>query len=361
MITLRLHILQKYLVRQFIPVCLVALFFFVLLLQLADLFTNLWKYLANEVSPTSVLKVMWLYIPKCISFALPIAVLFASSYTMGTLYARNELTSIFSAGYPLYKLVTPLLVLGLFFSILMFFFEDRIVIHSQAQKNALNRTLTDPEQSFSNTNLVILSRDDTTVYFADYYQDTEQRLYNVFVVLRNKEGSLRTVIQGSLANWINDEWILESPYRYDFNADGSVTTGSSLSGMILDEPPETFRRHVLSIEELTASQAKEYIAFIRRAGIPHTEHLTDYYKRFSFPFTIFIVLFFSISLGGRFKKNILLMSLLTSLVIAVSFYVTQMMTVLLAKWEYISPVSGAWLPVLIFIAGSIAILRHART
>lgn len=361
MITLRIHILQKYLVRQFIPVCLVALFFFVLLLQLADLFTNLWKYLANEVSPASVLKVMWLYIPKCISFALPIAVLFASSYTMGTLYARNELTSIFSAGYPLYKLVAPLLVLGMFFSILMFFFEDRVVIHSQAQKNALNRTLTDPEQSFSNTNLVILSRDDTTVYFADYYQDAEQRLYNVFIVLRNNEGSLKTVIQGSLANWINDEWILESPYRYDFNADGTVTTGNILSGIILDEPPETFRRHVLSIEELTASQAKEYIAFIRRAGIPHTEHLTDYYKRFSFPFTIFIVLFFSISLGGRFKKNILLMSLLTSLVIAVSFYVTQMMTMLLAKWEYISPVSGAWLPVLIFIAGSIAILRHART
>lgn len=361
MITLRIQILQRYLIRQFIPVCLVSLFFFVVLLQLADLFTNLWKYLANEVPASSVLTVMWLYIPKCISFALPIAVLFASSYTMGTLYARNELTSMFSAGYPLYKLVAPLLVLGFIFSVAMFFFEDRVVIHSQAQKNNLSRILTDPDQSFSNTNLVILSRDDKTVYFADYYQDAEQRLYNVFIVLRNGDGTLETVIQGSLANWNDGQWTVESPNRYDFTTDGTVTKRKSLSDITLNEPPDTFRRHVISVEELTASKAKEYIAFIRRAGIPHTEHLTDYYKRFSFPFTIFIVLFFSISLGGRFKKNILLMSLLTSLVIAVSFYVTQMITMLLAKWEYISPVSGAWLPVLIFTAGSIAILRHART
>ena len=63
----------------------------------------------------------------------------------------------------------------------------------------------------------------------------------------------------------------------------------------------------------------------------------------------------------KFKKNILLMSLLLSLSIAVSFYVTQMVTMILAKWEYISPLAGAWLPVLIFTAGSIVILRYART
>lgn len=361
MITLRVYLLQQYIIKQFIPVCLVALFFFVVLLQLADLFSNLWKYLANAVSPLSVMNVMWLYIPKCISFALPMAVLFASSYTMGTLYARNELTSIFSAGYPLFKLVAPLLVLGFFFSIGMFFFEDRVVIHAQAQKNALSRALTDPEQSFSNTNLVILSRDDKTVYFADYYQDTEQRLYNVFIVRRNSEGALQKIIQGNLANWNNGSWTVENPNIYTFTDNSSVTVSNSLSGIVLDEPPDTFKRHVISIDELTAVQAREYIQFIRRAGIPYTEHLANYYKRFSFPFTIFIVLFFSISLGGRFKKNILLMSLLTSLVIAVSFYVTQMITMLMAKWEYISPVSGAWMPILIFTAGSISILRHART
>ena len=146
-----MKILQRYLIRHFLPVCFVALLFFILLLQLADLFTNLWKYLANSVSAKDVLTVMWLYVPKCISFSMPMAVLFASSYTMGNLYARNELTSIFSAGYPLYRLVVPLLILGFMLSVGMYFFEDRVVIHSLAEKNALTRVLLDPDQSFSNT------------------------------------------------------------------------------------------------------------------------------------------------------------------------------------------------------------------
>lgn len=356
-----MKILQRYLIRHFLPVCFVALLFFILLLQLADLFTNLWKYLANSVSAKDVLTVMWLYVPKCISFSMPMAVLFASSYTMGNLYARNELTSIFSAGYPLYRLVVPLLILGFMLSVGMYFFEDRVVIHSLAEKNALTRVLLDPDQSFSNTNLVVMSEDETIVYFADYYQDAEKRMYNVFIVHRTAEGELLDVIQSNNAFWEDGAWKMNDPTRYSFTRDGTVTMSTNVSDIQLTESPETFRRNVTTVEELTSAEAKEYIQFIRRAGLPHSEQLANYYKRFSFPFTIFIVLFFSISLGGRFKKNIMLMSLLLSLSIAVSFYVTQMVTMILSKWEYISPLSGAWLPVVVFIAGSIAMLRYART
>lgn len=356
-----MNILQRYLIRHFVPVCLVAMLFFILLLQLADLFGNLWKYLANDVPAASVLKVMLLYIPKCISFSMPMAVLFASSYTMGNLYARNELTSIFAAGYPLYRLVIPLITIGFLLSICMFFFEDRVVIHSLASRNALNRVLIDPDQSFSNTNLVVKSEDDSVIYFADYYQDTEKKLFNVFIVQRAPDGSLENVIQSHDAYWRDGHWNMEKVDRYYFDSSRSLVMDNTIGDIVLDEPPETFRRNVTSVDELSSAQAKEYINFMRRAGLPHTEQLSNYYKRFSFPFTIFIVLFFSISLGGRFKKNILLMSLLLSLSIAVSFYVTQMVTMILAKWEYISPLAGAWLPVLIFTAGSIVILRYART
>jgi len=100
---------------------------------------------------------------------------------------------------------------------------------------------------------------------------------------------------------------------------------------------------------------------MRKAGLPYSEQLSNYYRRFSFPLTIFIVLFFSISLGGRFRKNIMLMSLLLSLSIAVLYYVLQMVTLLFAKWEYISPLAGAWFPVLLFIFASSVLLRYART
>jgi len=96
-------------------------------------------------------------------------------------------------------------------------------------------------------------------------------------------------------------------------------------------------------------------------ALPYHEYLSQYYRRFSFPFTTFIVLFFSVSIGGRFKKNILLMSLLVSLGLAVLYYVTEMMTMIFAKWEYISPLAGAFLPLFIFTVLSVAMLKIART
>ena len=84
------------------------------------------------------------------------------------------------------------------------------------------------------------------------------------------------------------------------------------------------------------------IKSLKKAGLPFREQLTEYYRRFSFALTPFIVSIVSSALGGRFKKNILLMSLVVSLVISVGYYVLQMVSVLFAKLGYISPLVGAW-------------------
>ena len=160
--------------------------------------------------------------------------------------------------------------------------------------------------------------------------------------------------------WDGSQWIPETFCVYDVRDMTNVTIEATLP-FELTEPPETFRRNTTSVDELEASEARSYLQNLRKAGLPFAEQMSNYYKRYSFPFTIFIVLFFSISLGGRFKKNILLMSLLLSLSIAVLYYVLQMVSMLFAKWEYISPLIGAWFPVLFFIVASIIILRYART
>jgi len=356
-----LNLLQRYLMKQFLPVCLVALLFFVVMLELGDLFSNLWKYLSNDVSAKEILRVMWLYIPKCVSYSMPLSVLFASSYTMGNMYARNELTSIFASGYSLFSLIAPLLILGLFLSLFMFYFEDNIVIHSVSEKNNLNHILLKQEQSLSNTNIVVLSESGTKVYMADYYENVDKKLYSLIVIIRNPSGVPEYILQSPVATWSGTEWILEDSVCYSFLNLNKVAMTNNDVPTKLTERPQTFMRNITSVDELSAQEAKSYIEKMKKSGSPYAEQLSNYYKRFSFPLTIFIVLFFSISLGGRFKKNIMLMSLLLSLSIAVAYYVMQMVTMLFAKWEYISPFSGAWLPVIFFITASILILRNART
>ena len=87
----------------------------------------------------------------------------------------------------------------------------------------------------------------------------------------------------------------------------------------------------------------------------------QYYKKYSFPFIVFLVVFVSIGLTGKTKKNVLLVSLASCIGASVLFYVMMMITMVLAKHGYISPFMGAWFPVFFFIVGSLVLLKYSRT
>ena len=56
------------------------------------------------------------------------------------------------------------------------------------------------------------------------------------------------------------------------------------------------------------------------------KELSEYYKKFAFPLIVFIVVFLSIGLTGKTKKNVLLISLASCITASVLFYVTMMVT-----------------------------------
>ena len=356
-----MNILQRYLFRLFFPGFIVALLFFVLLLELGDLFVNLAEYLAKGVKFTTLLYIMYLFLPKCISFAMPLSVLFASSYTMGNMYAKNELTSVFASGMPLRTFVTPLIICGFLLSIGMFYFEDAILIHFQRKKVQLVDSILQPEKDLNSNDIVILSGSGNIVYFADYYDDKEKVLHNALIVFRTETGTVSRVVKSAFALWKTAHWELLDKHVYTFNDKNEVLYSQDIDETLLTEPPKTFQKNISSVDEMTIAQAKLFIQNLKKLGMPYHEHLSKYYRRFSFPFTIFIVLFLSVSIGGKFKKNVLLLSLLFSLSIATAYYVTEMMTMLFAKWEYISPLAGASLPFVIFTALSVVLLNKART
>lgn len=351
-----------YLYRRFFPVFLGALCFFSLVLILVDLLMNLWQFISESVPPEQIVRVMVLYIPKTVSFSLPLAILFAVSYVLSDLYAKNELTAVFAAGVSLFRFTLPLLILSLLLSAGLFFFEDYVVVPTYARKVQLQEQLLHTEKSLNNDRLVIIAEGGTVVYKADYYQDELQELQNLLVVTRTEQGELLALFRADTAVWNGSGWELRNGIKYTFS-DGELHLSPVLSetAVLLVEPPETFRNNTMAVDTVSVREARTYIARLQRAGLPVAEALSEYYKKFSFPLVVFIVVFLSVGLSGKTRKNVLLISLVFCIGAAVLFYVTQMVTMLLAKFGYISPLTGAWFPVILFVVLSGAILKFART
>ena len=131
--------------------------------------------------------------------------------------------------------------------------------------------------------------------------------------------------------------------------------------MMFDEPPETFRNNLVDVETVTVKEGKEYIEYLRRTGLPSSEALSVYYKKYSFPLVIFIVTLLAIGLSGRSRRNVIIISMILSVGASVLFYVLQMVTMLLAKFGFVTPVAGAWFPVIVFFIISLILLRYSKT
>ena len=353
--------LRSYLFRKISLIFIGSLFFFAFLLQIVDLLMNMWQYISEEVPFLTIGKLWLLYLPKAVSFSIPLSILFAVSYTLSDLYAHNELTVIFASGISLLKFVMPLLLFSFILSLAFFYFEDTVVVPSYGEKVSLQKKVLNQTTSYNNDNLVILSDSGKIVYKADYYDDIQKRLFNLFVFIRNEDMTLNKVIKSDSAMWNESlqQWVFSKPVTYT-NIDETLVMNTG-TDYICRELPDTFKNIRISVEEVNVTEAKKYIEKLRRTGMPTAEAENQYYKKFAFPFVLFIVVFLSAGLSGKSRKNVLLMSLVSCVCVAVLFYVTQMITMLLARFGYISPLWGAWFPVFLFIVLSIIILRYART
>ena len=353
-------ILDKYLVKQFFPVFLVAVAMFMMLLSLIDLFAHLVRYLTYEVSARDILRVSLYYLPKSFSFALPVSLLFAVAYTLGDLYAYNELTSVFCSGIPFRRFSLSLLVIGLSASVFSFFFDDIVVIPTLKMKNDLSRILLHESQPENRADIVIKARDGRLIYAVDYFDHEAGVLNGLIIIEQDERGRLVSLTRAPRAQWTGTYWQLVNPAIYSWG-EGFMQYSTSGYSDEYREQPDTFRRNMVNVEELKVRDARLLVQDLKTAGLPYVSALAHYHHRFSFASVSFVVIILSISMGGRFKKNVLLMSLLSSLVAAVVFYVTEMLSMMMAHSGYIAPITGAWFPVLLFVAIGLFFLRTAKT
>lgn len=361
-----MNLLDRMTLKSFFETFIVSILFFLMIIELLDLFSNLWRYINNNVPLIEILKVSLLYAPKCIFYALPVSVLFSVSYTLGTFYSRNELIAVFGSGISIYRFTIPLIICGFFLSIFTFFFHETVVINTYSRKNELTSELLRTKTTFSNNNITVMNSSRKIIYSADFYNDSAKTLTSLMIIDRTADIRNPVRIDCKWAAWNekNEYWVLTDCRKYTFDqltSEYKLENISTIEDKLYNLPPSTFRRIVKNIDEMNYIQAAEWIKTLKSAGLPHKSQLAEYYKRFSFPFTCLIVSIIASSIGGNLRKNILLMSLLSSLLLSVFYYIMQMVLMLFAKIGYIPPFAGAWGTFVFFIFMSIAMFRYAKT
>lgn len=121
-----MRILRDYILKDFFHsfTLSIVVFTFVLLvgniIQLANLIIN------KGIDIISVLKLFFYLIPWLLAFTLPVAALTGVILSFGRFSSDGELTAIKASGISLFRISTPVILVGIIFSFLAFFLNDQI-------------------------------------------------------------------------------------------------------------------------------------------------------------------------------------------------------------------------------------------
>ena len=358
--------LQRLILASLLPVFGVAVLFFVLIIELADVSPQLYRYVASGVGLDVVARIILLYLPTCVVFAVPLALLFSVAYTLGSYYARNELVAMFGAGVSLRRLIAPLVGAGCLLSVALFLFNDAVAIDTLRQKNQLHRSALGIQLRLDNFDVTVTSATGRIVYHAARYDDEAQELTDVVVVERDADGGIVQRIDAERGRWAGDRWQFEDLrlFRWQDTPGGRVMVEEQMDSLSLagvGDGPATFRRGNREVSEMRYLDAMDWVATLRRAGRDYRAPLTEAYGKIGFAVTPLAVCLIAATVGGLLRRNIMLMSLLLSLGIAVVFYVLRLAGEILAENGLVAPEVGAFAGVLLFLLTGLLLLQMART
>lgn len=361
-----MKLIDRYIVKEFIPPFLCCLFVFISLYIIIDAFGRLEDVVKNQVRLTILLQYYLAFLPIIFVRTAPVAALLAALYVLGNLSRYNEITALKANGINIWRLGLPFFYLGLFISIATLAINERIVPQANFISTTVKENYLDKGEQTSREkvieNIALYGTRNRLIHVRAFFPE-KNLLQGITILEQNNEEQVTAKIQAKRALWIKNRWEFFDciVYNYDQN-DQTVDRPSYYKKMLMDieEKPKDFLKRESSAEFMSYRKLSAYIKKLSGSGAKIVQKLkVQLYYKISFPFVSLVIIFlgmpFALSAQGR--GNIANIGL--CILIAFFYYSVEALSLALGKGGTFPPFLSAWFANILF--GTVAILLMRRT
>ncbi len=348
-----MKILNKYISLTFLKILLSTIALTTLLLVCVDLFSNFDSYIQNNISWLNITILSISLIPQSIILVLAPATLFSVTFLLSQLYASNEIIAFLSSGISLKKIYSKILFVMLFLTIFSSVFNENFVLQSRIDREQLKNKLFNINYNFDNTNIGLIDSLNNTIIYANTYIEKDKTLYKVVVLKKDSSNNIIERLDSKTAVWnsINNDWILYDTIVNGISEDNiEVKTYEKYEDNSINLEPNLFRNLSSDMQTMMLSSALKYLKIQKKVNLKlWYENMSDFLDRLLKPFSAFLMTIIALSIDYRNKKNVFLFSIFNSVIIAVIYYVVNMVTLIMSKQAIINPYIGILLPYLVVL------------
>ena len=118
------RLLSSYVLKEFLKSFFVAFLFFFAIFFVNTILLLVQKILLKNISVSTMVEMVLLYMPQFLVYTFPFATLTSSSMVLGDMASSNELLAMKSLGISSYRVYAPLVIASVVLSVMTFFTAD---------------------------------------------------------------------------------------------------------------------------------------------------------------------------------------------------------------------------------------------
>ncbi len=290
------------------------------------------------------------FIPYFAVLFMPLFTFIAVIYFTSRMAYNTEIIAILSSGFSFNRMMKPYFISASVIAILCFFLNNYVIPGSTKKMlNFEELYYRDKPVSFTKVNVHRMIEPGVVVYFERF--DTENNYGRKFSIEKFKNGKLVSKLLSDDIRWNPDKnkWTIRNYYIRDYEGDNQKITKGITIDTTLNISPEEFKLRDNAIQAMDLNELNKYIKTQKMQGASDVQFsLIEKYKRFSLPFSTFILTLIGVSVSSRKVKGGIGIQIGIGLLISFSYILFMQFSTQFSVSGALSPILAVWIPNIIF-------------
>jgi lipopolysaccharide export system permease protein len=358
----KLHTLDWYIIKKFLGTFFFTIALIVAIAVVFDLSEKIDDFLENNAPFRKIIFDYYLnFVPYFAVLFSPLIIFISVIYFTSRMAYTSEIIAILSSGVSFTRLLLPYFISAFTLTLFIFTLNNFVIPHANARK------LSFEESYYHNSPKVVRERNihkqiEPGIYVYIENLNTRTNSVRKFSLEKFDDGKLTSKLLSDEIRWdsIKNKWHIRNYYIRDFVGDDQrIRSGQDMDTSI-SLTPEEFRRRDNAVEAMNLGELSKFIREQKLQGASDIDlYLIEKHRRFSFPFSTFILALIGVSVSSKKVKGGIGMQLGVGLLISFSYIVFIQFSSQFAISGALSPFIAVWIPNVIFAVIAIFIYRLA--
>ncbi len=358
------QILDEYVLRGFATYFGLVLSTFVLLTLVFTFFELLGDIVRNRVPLVTVGEYLLNFLPSVLYVMTPLSVLIAVLVTFGLMEKANEITAMKATGISLYRIVVPVLAVGMMLAVGLFFFEQFYLPGANKRQDALWSAMKGkPPQTYLRADRKWIFGQQSTIFYYEFF-DPDRNQFGRLAIFQFDPQTLaiNRRIYANSVRW--DEnlqgWIFAQGWERGFRgpAIASYEKFDVRTFPDITEPPSYFKKEVKQSSEMNYAELSGYIDDLKQSGFDVVRLRVQLHKKLAYPLITFVMAVLAIPFALAAGHRGAIAGVAMAIGIAILYWVASGFFEALGNIGLLPAALAAWSPDLLFaLIGGYLIFR----